>query len=329
MPAFDYSKPHSNSHIATESEWGDFMRYAVPSGVVFDAVTSCQVYGDSSGKQVKVRAGACFVDGVNAENTSQKTVTLEDNTSGNPRIDRIVGRLDRTTNTVEVTYIKGTPGATPVAPAITNSATVVDITLAKVAIANGYSTVAAGDVTDERQIATGLDGQSGNTILLYDNELTGTAATWSIPDIPQTFRDLKLVVTGRSDQAATNSQVYMRPNGVSAAEYDWERMVEANEAQTYGESLNTSYARIGTIAGNTAAASKFGSVEATIWRYQDIEGRKYLANSVYQGASTEVSLERVYGIFETGYPVTSMTVGIVAGSTNFVAGSSCTLYGIR
>lgn len=96
------------------------------------------------------------------------------NASGNPRIDAIVLYIDLAvspnatgTNVAKFYDVQGTPAGSPVAPngaailaAINNNPYIV---LAHVAVANGFTTIGNGDITDERATASlGSGGGSGN-----------------------------------------------------------------------------------------------------------------------------------------------------------------------
>lgn len=145
-----------NGADVLEDRWRQMARLWAPPGVDLSYANKILVYGDSTGRQVKVPTGRAWIDGFYAEVTSEKTIALTTNTSGNPRIDRIVLQVDPSNNICEIAVVEGTPAATPAAPALTQSATgTYQIPLAQVAIADGYSTVAAADVTDERYVAVG------------------------------------------------------------------------------------------------------------------------------------------------------------------------------
>lgn len=116
--------------------------------------TSTPVFGDSSGRQVKVRAGFDAIVGGHGytSGTSDTVRAVTANASGSTRFDAVVLGLDRTTWAV-TTYVKaGTPGAgTP--PALTRNARggstgVWEIPLAMVQVTNGASTINSGDVTN-------------------------------------------------------------------------------------------------------------------------------------------------------------------------------------
>lgn len=137
---------------AVESQWRAMAQMWVTggSGVLAGELNTLETFGDSTGLQVKVKSGRAWVRGHYYENDAQRTLSISSNSSGNPRIDRVVARLDATANTITALVITGTPAASPSAPAITQTSTTWDIPLAQVAVANGAATISAGNVTDER-----------------------------------------------------------------------------------------------------------------------------------------------------------------------------------
>ncbi len=133
------------------AQWSKMARLWKPDGVIFGYANEYQVYADSSGKQVKVKTGAVWIKGGYAYDTSENTIAMASNSSGTPRIDVIAAEIDWVNNTMGVVSITGTPGVTPVAPTLTKTdGTKWQLKLAEVYIANGYTTVAATDVTDYR-----------------------------------------------------------------------------------------------------------------------------------------------------------------------------------
>ena len=141
-----------------EDQWSIMARFWAQSGVT-DYANMLEVYGDSSGRQVKVKTGRACVRGHWYENTAEETVAIAANASGNPRIDRIVLRLDPSANSIVLAVVQGTPAGSPSAPSLTQTDVgTYELTLARVAVANGASTIAAGDVTDERTYVDGIYG---------------------------------------------------------------------------------------------------------------------------------------------------------------------------
>jgi hypothetical protein len=144
--------PHNNRLISlaeNEQLWA-----GVPSGLIgYTGVTP--VYADSTGRQVKVRAGvAGRIRGTRFNNTTETIVPVTTNTSGNPRVDLLVARLNRPGGyVVGYAVIPGAPGASPIAPQPVRNDTIdgsgtYDIPLAEIKVAHNYTSVAAADVSN-------------------------------------------------------------------------------------------------------------------------------------------------------------------------------------
>jgi hypothetical protein len=78
-------------------------------------LTGPLIYADASGRQVKAYANqSAIIRGFRWESGSTPpTIALDANTSGNPRQDLIVLRLTRSTYTVRLAKINGTPASSP------------------------------------------------------------------------------------------------------------------------------------------------------------------------------------------------------------------------
>lgn len=108
---------------------------------------------------VRVFAGSALVQGTYYETDATVTLAIAANASGNPRIDTIILRKDFTLQTIRLAVLQGTPGATPVAPALTQSDGVMwESPLADIAVANGFSTIVAANITPRRVWQNAADG---------------------------------------------------------------------------------------------------------------------------------------------------------------------------
>lgn len=153
MPSQSRPSP-DNSSVVTFSEYELLTTMGVhgPHGVIGTPTDTPVVYGDSSGRQVKIRPNkAAWLRGHSwaSDPSVDITMPLTTNTSGNSRIDRIVLRHNRATNDVTEAILVGTPSGSPVAPSLTQntgSTGVYEISLARVTLANNYTTVAAANV---------------------------------------------------------------------------------------------------------------------------------------------------------------------------------------
>ncbi len=69
-----------------------------------------------------------------------------------PRIDRVVLRLDTSLQTrrIAIATLAGEPAAVPVAPELTRSGNIYELSLAQVRIGANVLSISAADITDER-----------------------------------------------------------------------------------------------------------------------------------------------------------------------------------
>lgn len=130
----------------TESGYRDMERHKIRDGALAAEGLELLPFADSTGRQVKVNTGKGFIRGHYFENNSTKTLAVTANSTGSTRIDRIVARLDAVNNRIELDVVAGTASA----PALTQTATIWEISLGTVSVANGAGTLAASTVTDTR-----------------------------------------------------------------------------------------------------------------------------------------------------------------------------------
>lgn len=116
-------------------------------------------------KSVTVRIGSAMNYGWWYRDDAENVHSINANSSGSTRIDRIVLRLDTTLQTIRQTKIEGTPGAG--APSITQDLAglgIWDIPLGQIELANGYTVVTDAMITDQRTsalISSPLEGGTG------------------------------------------------------------------------------------------------------------------------------------------------------------------------
>ena len=136
----------------------------------------CEVVAsDPAAKTVEVKTGTFITGGVFGRVSTQHLLSISDNASGNPRIDRVVLRRDNANDTVTTIVLEGTPDASPTPPSISQSGDTYEISLAQIAVADSFSSITASEITDERHdysvcgFATG-HGRRGIEILDRDVE---------------------------------------------------------------------------------------------------------------------------------------------------------------
>ena len=147
---FPFTSVNSDRQYSS-AEWREYFEALVVGGIVGEITNELKVNPQAiPNKTVFVDTGSILIKGAMRSMTSVTDLTCADNASGNPRIDRIVVRLNYTDRKIEFAVKQGTPAASPSAPALTRDATAWEFSLAQIALANGYTTITAGVITDER-----------------------------------------------------------------------------------------------------------------------------------------------------------------------------------
>lgn len=104
-----------------------------------------------NGMSIKIPTGrAFFSDGKWVENTADIILTLDASDVVLNRIDRIVLRSDRSTNVRNTTVVikKGTPAATPTAPALQNDEMVEELSLATIQVNKLVESITQANITN-------------------------------------------------------------------------------------------------------------------------------------------------------------------------------------
>lgn len=130
-----------------EATWRAMMRRVLSTGVFTGVLNEFGVYADSTGMQVKVRTGECWIAGHWGQSTSEKILPVAANALGVTRGDRVVLRNKFGDNRIELDVLTGTTG-TP--PAVTQDTSMWEISLATLSVPNGDLSIDAGQVTDDR-----------------------------------------------------------------------------------------------------------------------------------------------------------------------------------
>lgn len=141
----------------TEAMWTKMAQHWARTGILSGISENLSVYANSTGMQVKVKSGAAWIKGHYFESDAEETLAIGTADASNPRIDRVVIRLDWSANTITLAIIQGTPAATPAPPTLTQNSSRWEISLAQVRVNAGNLTIPAGNVTDERTYSDFVD----------------------------------------------------------------------------------------------------------------------------------------------------------------------------
>lgn len=248
----------------TESQWAQMARLWRPDGVISGFANLLETTGDSSGMQVKVKTGTAWIEGHYVENDALLTLAIDASHATLHRYDLIVARIDWVNNLGQIAVLKGTPGAAPVVPAVTQTfGTTWEIPLALVYIAASVITITAGGVTDKRSYsyaarANSLAKQGCNlthvgvgTIGVGAGVLAIGAASY---ERTSAFNITFANIDTGAEAAGTNYYVYAIP-GATAGQFDAVISASATSPTGYAN-----YRLIGWFHNNPASAIMLYSV---------------------------------------------------------------------
>lgn len=140
----------NNDRQYSAEEFAFYFKQFLTSGLYHqNGQPALRVYKDS-GMNTRLEAGTAYIEGYMYQNTSDLILTHPVANQTNPRIDRVVLRLDRH---VENRYIRafikqGSPALNPTPPTLQRDELIYEISLAQVRVNAGATAIEA--VTDER-----------------------------------------------------------------------------------------------------------------------------------------------------------------------------------
>lgn len=184
---------------------------------------------DPASMAVAVCAGSVNIQGYWMDSDDIETLQLATADVNNPRIDRVVVRLDTSVN-MEVTLavLTGTPASSPAAPTLTRTNYIYELSLAQVYVGVGATYISTSNITDERRNASycgytraryggvppgSITSYAGNTVpsgwLLCDG------STLNKNDYPELFSAIGYIYGGSGESFMIPSLVGRMPLGKS------------------------------------------------------------------------------------------------------------------
>lgn len=143
----------------------------VTTGVMKGTGNMLAVSANGSNMITKIDTGIAFVEAKYYENDSFLDLTHDTETLGKDRIDRIVVRMDLSTEAryVKAFIKKGVPSTNPVPPTLVQTASLYEISLAQVKIVGGQTFIATNAITDERGTNVICPWAGSNILPSYDD----------------------------------------------------------------------------------------------------------------------------------------------------------------
>ena len=158
---------------------------------------------------------------------------------------------------------------------------------------------------------------------------SGGSSTIEFTSIPQTYTDLKVVLSVRSDRnTGTQSDFQLRFNSNSS---NYSRLFLQGNGSTVstGPDSGASFGLIGTSVQDTDTASVFGSAEVYIPNYTSANYKNWSSDSVRENNASSSSQIIVGGMWSDTAAITSITFYVESNTQLFKQYSTATLYGIK
>lgn len=316
----------------TEVTWQKMARRWLATGVIRGYLNTLAVSAGGTAMSVSVASGGAWIEGFYYETDAAVAQTITAADATNPRIDRVVVQLDRTANTVSLVVLAGTPAASPVAPTLTQTDTLWQISLAQVLVDAAVGVIAAGKVTDERVLVQngpkpiqglaanlptvrqqGLVYYATDTDVLYYDDGTTTHAFQSTADANAAYV-AKTLVTAKGDviAATASGAVTNVPVGANNT------VLTADSTQPSG--VKWAAASGGGLKSAHAVRSA-GDISVTSTTFVPADTALDLTLAAVAG---DVLLIAPNGLWDTGAVIGQMDVVTMVGTTqtNFVSGNA-------
>lgn len=170
----------------TEDQWSRLASPWQADGVVAPGTwdNALQVTSANENLTIHVAAGHGVVSGFHYQLDTAKTMTIAANVSATPRIDRVVLKLDRVTNTIAFLYKQGVPATSPVPPSIDKSWASPEVAIAAFTVRANASAVLPAEVVDEREFI-------GRYVRVTESPAAQVQGTISYRPSTQTFHAAK------------------------------------------------------------------------------------------------------------------------------------------
>jgi len=152
---------------------------------------------------------------------------------------------------------------------------------------------------------------------------SGGTATISFTSIPQTYTDLVLVTSTRTNRASNiNDELNITFNS-NTSSYSWRRLLGDNSASSDSGSTRTVF----ITNASTSTASTFGNGSIYIPNYTGSTNKSFSVDSLMENNATAAARQLVAGLWSNSAAITQIDL-TSSSSSNFVQYSTAYLYGI-
>jgi len=163
---------------------------------------------------------------------------------------------------------------------------------------------------------------------IYTQTLTGASYVVTFNSIPQTFTDLMLKISTRTDYASTwdgGPSLYF--NGDNAGSTYSETQIRGDGSTAISQRFySNSITYFGIANGATSTANTFTNGEIYIPNYRSSNYKPFLIDLVAENQTVTAYQTMDAGLWRSTSAITS--ISFYGGSGNYVTGSTFSLYGV-
>lgn len=138
----------NNTEVVSE-DFATFVRGILTNGVTGDTEDVLKVTA-AGGMKISVAPGYAWINGHYGVCESSETLTIATADGVNPRIDRVVVRLDMSAAKVSLAIVTGIAATSPSATALTRDGTIHELCLAEVRVNAGVTSISNENIKDTR-----------------------------------------------------------------------------------------------------------------------------------------------------------------------------------
>jgi len=153
---------------------------------------------------------------------------------------------------------------------------------------------------------------------------SGGASSITFSNIPQTYTDLYVVLSVRSDRNYTNDSLGLKPNNSTSNRSGRTLQGSGSAASSTTTTGEIAYAALN---GNTATSSTFSNISVYCPNYTSSNYKSFSADGVMETNATGADMSLNAWLWSDTSAITSLVFYPIVGS-NFVQYSTATLYGI-
>ena len=162
-------------------------------------------------------------------------------------------------------------------------------------------------------------------VLIASNVVTTPTGIITFSSIPQTYTDLKFVISARA--ATDESQLELQFNN-NTSNYSMTRLNSDGSTVDSASQTSVSQMQFGRGATSVSTANTFGNSEVYIPNYTSSNNKSASGDGTNENNATLARRGFYAGLWANSAAITSIKI-FFNGSPNFVQYSTATLYGIK